>query len=315
MKERCRPEPATDKVTSFMTDDTTLSADKSIAAATEPLDHSIANLRIVLVETQHPGNIGSAARAMKTMGLSKLVLVAPHRLQHQDALALAAGADDVLANAQVCSTLAEALADCRFVAGCTARQRQVALPEFDPREAASRLLDEAGDGAVALVFGPERTGLTNEDLQRCHATVHIPANPDYSSLNLAAAVQVLSYELRLAALARQEQKRGQSEVSRCGLSDSGEGQREIHSDPFFALAARRDPPSTQAQMEAFFDHLERMLDGIDFHKGRSPTTVMRRLRGLFLRAQPDTRELRILRGIFADAERMARLAGAKKGPE
>ncbi|HEY2344318.1 MAG TPA: RNA methyltransferase [Xanthomonadaceae bacterium] len=251
--------------------------------STDSLDHAV---RIVLVGTQHPGNLGSAARAMKTMALHELVLVAPQRPpDHQDALAMAAGADDVLAAARVCATLEEAIADCGFVAGCTARQRQVMLPEFEPREAAPRLLDEARNGPVALVFGPERTGLTNEDLQRCHATVHIPANPVYSSLNLAAAVQVLCYELRLAML------------ERAVAEDAG------------TESVRGDPPATQAQMEAFFDHLGQTLDAIDFHKGRSPVTVMRRLRGLFLRAQPDARELRILRGIFADAERMARLAG------
>lgn len=244
-------------------------------------------IRIVLVETQHPGNIGSAARAMKTMGLGELVLVAPQKPPgHQDALAMAAGAEDVLGKARLCATFEEAIADCGFVAGCTARQRQVTLPEFGPREAASRLIDETAHGPVALVFGCERTGLTNEDLQRCHATVHIPANLAYSSLNLAAAVQVLCYELRMALLARSG-------------SDGAASPEE----------SRGDPPATQAQMEAFFGHLEQTLDAIDFHKGRSPTTVMRRLRGLFLRAQPDTRELRILRGILADAERMARLAG------
>ena len=259
------------------------------------------DIRIVLVQTQHPGNIGSAARAMKTMGLRDLVLVAthmdvgsahrrqerlppPNKPEHTDAFAMAAGADDVLANARICDTLADALADCRFVAGCTARQRQVALPEFAPRDAADRLLGEARHGPVALVFGPERTGLTNEDLQRCHASVHIPANPEYSSLNLAAAVQVLCYELRLAMLA--------------------------HADASQDAEERSDPTATQQQMEAFFEHLEQTLLAIDFHKGRSPTTVMRRLRGLFLRAQPDQRELRILRGIFADAERMARLAAS-----
>ena len=248
--------------------------------STGTLDHDV---RIVLVQTRHPGNIGSAARAMKTMGLHRLVLVAPNNPAHADALALAAGADDVLAAATICETLEDALADCAFVAGCTARQRQVLLPEFPPREAAAHLLDQCRNGPVALVFGTERTGLTNEDLQRCHATVHIPANPAYSSLNLSAAVQVLSYELRLAMLA-----------------------------PTAAAAPeerRTDPPATQTQMEAFFTHLGQTLDAIDFHKGRSPATVMRRLRGLFLRAQPDERELRILRGIFADAERMARLAG------
>jgi len=226
---------------------------------------------------------------MKTMGLGELALVAPHKPQHPDAFAMAAGADDVLAGARICGSLEEAVADCGFVAGCTARLRQVTLPEFAPRDAAQRLLDETRHGAVALVFGPERTGLTNEDLQRCHATVHIPANPGYSSLNLAAAVQVLCYELRLAILAR-----------------AGEaGAAAIGPD-----AERGDPPATQAQMEAFFVHLEQTLHAIDFHKGRSPTTVVRRLRALFLRAQPDARELRILRGIFADAERMARLAGS-----
>src|SRR5687768_1297518 len=157
--------------------------------------------RIVLVGTQHPGNIGSAARALKTMGLSRLVLVAPERFPHAEADALAAGADDVLAAAPIHDCLADALGDCRLVLGCTARSRRVALPEQSPRDAAARLLATAAEGGeVALVFGRERTGLTNDELQLCHGAVHIPANPDYSSLNLAAAVQVLSYELRMALL-------------------------------------------------------------------------------------------------------------------
>lgn len=241
-------------------------------------------IRIVLIATHHPGNIGSAARAMKTMGLRELVLVAPHQPEHPDALALAAGADDVLRGARICATLEDAIADCAFVAGCTARSRHVDLPGLEPRQAAPRLLDEAAHGPVALVFGTERTGLTNEQLQRCHVAVHIPANPEYGSLNLAAAVQVLCYELRLALLAG-----GAIDVP--------------------ATAAQRDRPATQTQMEAFFEHLDRTLDAIDFHKGRSSDTVLRRLRGLFLRAQPDERELRVLRGILADAQRMARLAG------
>ncbi len=256
--------------------------DLDLPAANVP----VADVRIVLVGTQHPGNIGSAARAMKTMGLHKLVLVAPHKPQHADAVAMAVGADDVLASAQICATLEEALADCRFVAGCTARQREVVLPELTPSGAALTLLDAARDGAVALVFGPERAGLTNDDLQRCHVTVHIPADPAFSSLNLAAAVQVLSYELRLAML-----------------------ERTGHDRLAAKAPARPEPPADQAQMEALFTHLEHMLHAIDFHKGRSPQTVQRRLRAMFLRAQPDERELRILRGIFADAERMARLAG------
>ncbi|MBS0212433.1 MAG: RNA methyltransferase [Proteobacteria bacterium] len=249
---------------------------------------TVANrVRIVLVETRHPGNIGSAARAMKTIGFHDLVLVAPRLPDHADAVALAAGAADVLAAARICATLEEAVADCGFVAGCTARSRHVVLPGLEPRGAATQLLDEAVAAPVALVFGTERTGLTNEDLQRCHAAVHIPANPEYGSLNLAAAVQVLCYELRLAWLAR--------------TADAAEARGgDPHGD---------EPRATQAQMESFFAHLGLTLDAIEFHKGRSPETIMRRLRGLFLRARLDARELRILHGICSDAQRMARLAG------
>ncbi len=239
-------------------------------------------LRIVLVGTSHPGNIGAAARAMKTMGLRRLVLVAPQAFPHREASAMAAGADDVLDAAQVCADLDEALVDCRTVLGCTARKRGVALPEHHPREAATQLLAATALGPVALLFGRERTGLTNEELHRCHAAIHIPADPEFSSLNLAAAVQVMSYELRLAMLA--------------AAPESG------------ALAARHDPPATQGELEGFFTHLDQALVDIDFHKGRAAVTVMQRLRRLFLRAEPDQRELRILRGVLTDAQRMARLA-------
>lgn len=246
----------------------------------------LARLRIVLVGTQHPGNIGSAARAMKTMGLSRLVLVAPEKAPNHESAALAAGADDVLAAAVVYPTLAEALTDCRLVLGCTARNRRVQLEQYDPREAAGRMLAEAGGGAeVALVFGRERTGLENEELQLCHAAVHIPANPGYSSLNLAAAVQVLAYELRMAALA---------------------------AAPAAPAPARSDPPASHAQLEGFFSQLGETLDAIDFHKGRAPESALRKLRRLFLRADLDEREVRLLRGILADAERMAMLAGQRR---
>ena len=243
----------------------------------------LARIRVVLVGTQHPGNIGSAARALKTMGLSRLVLVDPARFPHAEADALAAGADDVLAQADVHASMAEAIADCRLVLGCTARSRRVALEERSPREAASRAFaSAAGGGEVALVFGRERTGLTNDELQLCHGAVHIPANPDYSSLNLAAAVQVLAYELRLAALA--------------GIPGDG-------------LEARA-AAAAHAELEGFFSQLAQTLDAIDFHKGRAPESAMRKLRRLFLRAGLDTKEVRLLRGILADAQRMARLAGA-----
>ncbi|BDU17435.1 RNA methyltransferase [Lysobacter auxotrophicus] len=252
-------------------------------------------LRIVLVGTQHPGNMGSAARAMKTMGLARLVLVAPEKRPNEESYALAAGADDVLGDAVICQTLAEAVADCRMVLGCTARSRRVQLEELMPREAAARAVAQAGAGAeVALVFGRERTGLTNDELQLCHASVHIPANPDYSSLNLAAAVQVLSYELRLALL------------------DAASGEGNADAD---AAAAQEDPrelPASHAELEGFFAQLADTLDAIDFHKGRAPESAMRKLRRLYLRAGLDVREVRILRGILADAQRMAMLAGSKR---
>ncbi len=249
------------------------------SAVTQPF----ACIRIVLVGTQHPGNIGSAARALKTMGLSRLVLVAPERFPHNEAHALAAGADDLLASAQVHATLAEAVADCRLVLGCTARSRRVALDEQLPRDAAMRILSTAGEGGeVALVFGRERTGLTNDELQLCHGAVHIPANPDYSSLNLAAAVQVLTYELRMAVLA--------ADIS---VTQS---------------LPRVDVQASHQQVEGFFAQLADTLDAIDFHKGRAPESAMRKLRRLFLRMGLDTQEVRLLRGILADAQRMARLA-------
>ena len=246
------------------------------------------NLNIVLVGTQHPGNIGSAARAMRTMGLTRLRLVAPEAFPHPEASALAAGADDVLAAAAVHDDLEAAIADCRLVLGCSARRRGVALPTLEPDEAARRLLAAAAEGPVALLFGAERSGLRNDELQRCHAAVQIPADPSFSSLNLATAVQVLAWILRRAWL----------EAAPAAAP--------------LAPETRRDPPATSAELEGFFAHLDRALVAIDFHKGRSPETVLHRLRRLYLRAMPDQRELRILRGILADAERMARLASGAR---
>ncbi len=249
-----------------------------------------ARIRIVLVGTQHPGNIGSAARAMKTMGLARLVLVAPERFPHQDATALAAGAVDLLEAAEVFPTLADAVADCRLVLGCTARSRRIALDEVSPREAAERAFEAAeGQGEVAIVFGRERTGLDNEELQLCHAAVHIPANPDYSSLNLAQAVQVLAYELRLRALG----------------SDGGPVAAPVARE---VAEPREEPPATHAELEGFFAQLGDTLDAIDFHKGRTPETALRKLRRIFLRADLDARDVRLLRGVLADAQRMARIA-------
>lgn len=251
---------------------------------------AIHNLRIVLVGTQHPGNIGSAARAMKTMGLAHLHLVAPEHFPDPEANRLAAGADDVLAAAGVHASLDAALAGCHRVLGTSARRRHVPLPELSPREAAAQLLEAAERGPVALVFGRERTGLENDELQRCHATVGVPTDPDFSSLNLAAAVQVLAYELRLAVLARAN---------------------SVVSDPRASLVAA-EPLATADELQGYFAHLEQALHDLDFHKGKPPERVMARLRRLYLRAGLDARELKILRGILTEAQRMARLA---RGPQ
>ena len=253
--------------------------------AVHPGEAAFGRVRMVLVGTQHPGNIGSAARALKTMGLSRLVLVAPERFPHAEADALAAGAGDLLESARVLGDPAEAVADCTLVLGCTARDRRIALPMLSPREAAARAAEAArGGGEVALLFGRERTGLDNAELQLCHAAVHIPANPGYSSLNLAAAVQVLAYELRLALLA-------------AGPADGAVGEGA--------------PPATHAQLEGLFAQLADTLDAIDFHKGRAPESAMRKLRRLFLRTDLNEREVRLLRGVLADAQRMARLASGR----
>jgi len=250
------------------------------------------DLRIVLVGTSHPGNIGAAARAMQTMGLDSLHLVAPECDPFApEAQARAAGAERVMNRLQVHACLEDALADCLAIYGCTARRRSVALAESTPREAAPVLLAATQRGPVALLFGRERTGLENDELQRCHAAIHIPSDPTFGSLNLAAAVQILAYELRLAILAQQPGENS-------GKVEEGES------------------PATHADMERFFEHLEQTLTDIDFHKGRQATTIMQRLRRLFFKASPDQRELRILRGILGESQRMARLAqGAGSAPQ
>lgn len=242
-------------------------------------------LRFVLVRTSHPGNIGSAARAIRTMGFERLELVAPARFPDREANALAAGADNVLASAAVHAELVDGLAGCNFALGLSARRRGVTLPELSPREAAQQALAAASRGEqVALLFGNERSGLENEELARCHAMVRIPSVDDFSSLNLSQAVQVMAYELRMAVLGD-----------------------ELPAPP----PEHDEPPADATQMEQFYRHLAQTLDDIEFHKGREPTTIMLRLRKLFQRAQPDERELRVLHGILADAQRMAGLARRK----
>ena len=242
-------------------------------------------LRFVLVRTSHPGNIGSAARAIRTMGFERMELVAPHRFPDPEANALAAGADDVLAHAGMHVDLVGSLAGSSLALGLSARRRGVNLPEIAPREAAQQALAAAARGEqVALVFGNERTGLENDELARCHAMVRIPSVDDFSSLNLSQAVQVMAYELRVAMLG---------------------------DDVSAPAPVREEPPADAAQMEQFYRHLAQTLDDIEFHKGREPTTIMLRLRKLFQRAQPDERELRVLHGILADAQRMAGIASGR----
>ncbi|MBN8769341.1 MAG: RNA methyltransferase [Stenotrophomonas nitritireducens] len=246
-----------------------------------------ARIRFVLVGTQHPGNIGAAARAMKTMGLSKLVLVAPEQPLDDVAYRRSAGAEDVLGDAPVFATLAEAVADCRLVLGCTARSRRVQLEELLPEVAGQRAVARAAEPAeVAFVFGRERTGLTNDELQLCHLAVHIPSDPEFSSLNLAAAVQVLAYEVRMAQL---------------------EGQAAPAVEQGYGEA-----PASHAQLEGLFGQFGDTLDQIDFHKGRAPESAMRKLRRLFMKADLSEQEVRLLRGILSDAQRMARLANERQ---
>lgn len=236
-------------------------------------------LRVVLLRTSHPGNIGASARAMRTMGLRRLVLVAPDRFPDPEAEAMASGASELLAEAEIGTELAAALSDVHFAFGTTARRRGVSIPFLAPREAAAEALRRVRAGQrVAVVFGNERTGLENEELALCQAAVMIPANPEYPSLNLAQAVQILCYELRIAALAQEQQ-----------------------ASPF---PARRDPPATLAEFEGLMAHLARYLERIDFHKGRSPKTVLLRIRRMLQRADLDRREVRILRGILSDSERL-----------
>ena len=238
------------------------------------------NVRIVLVDTKHPGNIGGAARALKNMGLEQLWLVSPREFPADRAVWRAASATDVLDNARVVGTLDEALAGCGVVIGTSARDRRIPWPLLTPRECGRQALSEASQHEVALVFGREDRGLTNEELHKCTFHVHIPSNPDYSSLNLAAAVQVLCYETRMAAL---EAENGE-------LPD---------------LNNWDVPPARFEDLELYFQHLEQALVDIDFHNRDNPRQTMTRLRRLFGRIRLDEMELAILRGMLTSIQNAA----------
>lgn len=226
-----------------------------------------------MVHTSHPGNIGAAARAMKNMCLSELVLVNPRAFPSEEAIARASGADDLLEAARIVDSLAEAVADCRVVIGASARLRSVTWPLLDPREAARLAREESRYAPVAIVFGRESSGLSNEELDLCTHLVHIPSNPAYSSLNVAMAIQVVSYELMMS-------NRAAPAVTAGGVQ---------------AVASN-------TEMEGFFGHLAQALDDIGFTDDRRSEKLLRRLRRLFHRASPDSEEVNILRGILSAAQ-------------
>lgn len=240
------------------------------------------NIRVVLCGTAHPGNIGAAARAMKTMGITDLWLVAPQRFPDREATWRASRADDVLEQARVVATLPEALEGVAFAVACAAREREIAVPAVDARAAARRLVARARRQPVALVFGNETSGLTAAEVDECQLIGTIPANPEYSSLNLAAAVQVMTYEARLAAGA--------------------------------ALPRRRSPVlATHEQLAAFFAHLDHTMVATGFLNPKHPKKLAARLRRLFNRAALEPEEVNILRGLLKACEtpKPRRVAGPK----
>lgn len=240
------------------------------------------NIRIVLVNTAHPGNIGGAARAMKNMGLYELYLVQPREYPAPRAVWRAAGARDVLDNVKVVNSVDEAVSDCSLVIGTSARERRIPWPLINPRECGERIWQEAAKHSVALLFGREDRGLTNEELKKCHYHVHIPSNPEYSSLNLATAVQVLSYEIRMASLADAEGK-------------------------LPALSEWDQPLAQNEDLELFHQHFAEALADLKFYDPENPKQLLTRMRRLFNRARMDTMEVSILRGVLSTIQKKIKL--------
>lgn len=247
--------------------------------------NSLDNIRIVLVNTTHPGNIGATARAMKNMGLRNLYLVAPKHYPHEDAVFRAANALDVLDRVVVVPTFEAAIADCHLVIGSSARERAIPWPLLGAREASQQAIRESARHTVAVVFGREDRGLTNEELQRCQLHINIPSNPEYSSLNVAMAVQVVAYELRMAALA--------------------------DAMPTDAMADWDVPFAGGEDVERFFVHLEETLTEMGFLKTNAPKQTAARLRRMFQRTRLDAMEIQILRGILTSAQYWVRRAHEK----
>ncbi|MGV6851326.1 MAG: RNA methyltransferase [bacterium] len=229
-------------------------------------------VRIVLVDTSHPGNIGSAARAMKTMGINKLYLVKPDEFPSAKATALASGADDLLEHATVCESVQEAVGDCRIVMGTSARLRSIPLPYCDVRQAAIEMQQSDADDEIAILFGRERYGLTNEQMDFCQKLIHVPTSKAYASLNLAQTVQLMTYELRMAGLMRE-----------FGHS----------------LKMEEEKPATVEHFEGMLEHQEKMLEEIGFIVPAQHTKMLQRIRRVFQRARPSETEINIFRGIYS----------------
>ncbi|GGI79699.1 tRNA (cytosine(32)/uridine(32)-2'-O)-methyltransferase TrmJ [Legionella impletisoli] len=244
------------------------------------------SIRIILVETSHPGNIGSAARAMKTMGLKRLYLVSPKTFPDVRAVEMAAGAEDVLNHAIVTDTLSEALENCHLILATSARPRGIALPGLTPKEQAILISQQPDDTNIAILFGREHSGLTNEELLRCHYHINIPSNPDYSSLNLSQAVQIVAYELRMRLLS-----------------------------PLALVETEKDSLASAQDIERFYDHLKSVLIDIEFLKPSNPRRLMQRIRRLFNRAKLETMEINILRGILTQIQRTIGRQNASKAKQ
>lgn len=268
-------------------------------------------IRCVMVGTTHPGNIGAAARALKTMGLRQLDLVTPRYFPHPEAVAMASGAEDLFAQTRVFDSLAEAVADCGLVIGLTARSRRLASENLTVRECCARVQDAANHYPVALVFGREHSGLSNDELNHCHFHVHIPANPDYSSLNVAAAVQIIAYELRMAKLAMLARLASDtsdvsdvSEAASVPAAIVGECGLAAHLDKAEPPYLRREVyvPAPQGEVDRLLEHLEGALLRSGFLDPGNPRRLLYRLRRFFQRARPDQNEVNIWRGILASFE-------------
>ena len=241
------------------------------------------NIQVVLVNPSHPGNIGAVARAMKNMGLHHLVLVAPRKFPDPEAQWRAASAVDIIDNARVVETLDEAIGDSQFIVGTSARERRIPWPVQDARLTAARIVERSVQEKVSILFGREDSGLNNEELRRCNLHCHIPTHPDYESLNLSMAVQIVCYEIRMAEL---------------------EGTLPSNEDSHW-----ENPFATSKDMEYFYQHLEETLVELEFLNPAAPKQLMTRLRRLYSRVRLDDMEVQILRGILKETRRVIRQKG------